>query len=256
MAIATVEGRSVYYQAPRAPAAPKGHAVLLVHGAYDNHAYWRHVYRHLRRDHTPVAIDLPGRGESQGPALDDADAYARFFAGLARALDLPPFVFFGHSMGGSMAVDFAARHPERAKGVIALGSAPRWSTTQADIDKWDTDPDGAFRENLESLFAKSVSPAVRGAYDRQLRSTPPVTCKADIAHCRSVALDGRLAAVKAPTLVVCGDEEAWIEGSHALRAGIAGARFEIVPGAGHAAALEQPAALNAAVDRFLATLPA
>ena len=69
-----------------------------------------------------------------------------------------------------------------------------------------------------------------------------------------MALEGRLDQVKVPTFVVAGDEEAWIDGSNALRDGIAGARFEIIPGAGHAVALERPAALNAAVDRFLATL--
>ncbi len=108
--------------------------------------------------------------------------------------------------------------------------------------------------NLDDLFAKGAPASVRSSYDRQLRTTPPATCKADIAHCRSVAMEGRLDQVKAPTLVVAGDEEAWIDGSYALRDGIAGARFEVIPGAGHAVALEQPAALNAAVDRFLATL--
>lgn len=252
MAIVAVNGHKVHY---RSPDAAKGHVVLLVHGAYDNGDYWQNVYPHLARAHTPIAIDLPGRRESEGPAIDDAAGYARFFPALADALKLPPFVFFGHSMGGSMAVDFAARNPARTKAVIALGSAPRWSTSQADIDKWDSDPEGAFGENLDYLFAKGAPTSVRAAYDRQLRATPPATCKADIAHCRSVALDGRLDQVKAPTCVVAGDEEAWIDGSHALRDGIVGARFEVIPGAGHAVALEQPAALNAAVDRFLATLP-
>jgi pimeloyl-ACP methyl ester carboxylesterase len=251
MSTVEVNGRRVHY---RMPDLPQWHVVLLVHGAYDNGDYWRHVYPHLARAHTPIAIDLPGRRQSEGPAIDDAAGYARFFPALTNALKLPPFVFFGHSMGGSMAVDFAARNPARTKAVIALGSAPRWNTAQADIDKWDNDPDGAFNENLASLFAKDAPADVRAAYDRQLRTTPPTTCKADIAHCRSVAMDGRLGQVKAPTLVVAGDEEAWIEGSHALCDGIADARFEIVPGAGHAIALEQPATLNAVVDRFLATL--
>lgn len=251
MPTVAVNGRKLHY---RSPGGTKGHVVLLVHGAYDNGDYWQHVYPHLARDHTPIAIDLPGRRQSEGPPIDDAAGYARFFPALADALNLPPLVFFGHSMGGSMAADFAARNPVRAKAVIALGSAPRWTTSQADIDKWDGDPEGAFGENLDYLFAKSASAAVRAAYDRQLRTTPPMTCKADIAHCRSVAMEGRLDQIKAPTLVVAGDEEAWIDGSYALRDGISGARFEVIPGAGHAVALEQPAALNAAVDRFLATL--
>jgi pimeloyl-ACP methyl ester carboxylesterase len=251
MPTVTVNGRQVSY---RKPARQQGHAVLLVHGAYDNGDYWQHVYPHLARAHTPVAVDLPGRRESEGPAIADAAGYARFLPALADALNLPSLVFFGHSMGGSMAIEFAANHPQRTKAVIALGSAPRWGGSQADQDKWDQDPDGAFRDNLPALFAKVASRDVRAAYDRQLRTTPPMTCKADIAHCASVAMDKRLHEIKAPTLVLAGDEEAWIGGSHALRDGIAGARFELIPGAGHAVALERPAALNAAVDRFLATL--
>jgi len=251
MPIVTVNGRAVGY---RKPNGAKGHTVLLIHGAYDNGDYWQHVYPHLARTTRPIAIDLPGRRESEGPPINDAAGYACFFPALADALKLPPFVFFGHSMGGSMAVDFAARNPARTKAVIALGSAPRWTTSQADIDKWDSDPEGAFGENLDYLFAKGAAASVRAAYDRQLRTTPPKTCQADIAHCRSVAMEGRLDQIKAPTFVVAGDEEAWLDGSHALRDGIAGARFELIRGAGHAVALEQPAALNAAVDRFLKTL--
>ncbi|MFO0996174.1 MAG: alpha/beta hydrolase [Alphaproteobacteria bacterium] len=250
-----VAGRTVHVVAPRDFQKPQGHVILLVHGAYDDHRYWQHLIDPLARAHTPIAVDLPGRGGSEGPPLDSAIGYRRFFAALVETLALPPFVFFGHSMGGSMAVDFAIHHGQRVKAIIPLSSAPRWSISDDEIASWDGDTDKAYRDNLPFLFAKSTSPAIRDAYDRQLRATPPLTCKADIANCRTFDLAGQLASVSCPTLVVVGDEEYWHEGSDALHAGIKGAKRALIPAAGHAIALEQPRAVLAAVEPFLAQLP-
>lgn len=98
-----VDGRTVHIVAPRDFRQPSGQVVLLVHGAYDDHRYWQHLLMPLARAHTPIAVDLPGRGGTEGPPLDIATAYRRFFAALADALALPPSVFFGHSMGSSRA---------------------------------------------------------------------------------------------------------------------------------------------------------
>jgi pimeloyl-ACP methyl ester carboxylesterase len=250
-----IDGRAVHIIAPRDLRQPSGHVVLLVHGAYDDHRYWQHLLAPLARDHTPIAVDLPGRGGTEGPPLDNATAYRRFFAALADALALPPFVFFGHSMGGSMAVDFALHHGDRLKAIIPLSSAPRWGITDDEIASWDGDTDKAFRDNLDFLFAKATTPAVRSTYDRQLRSTPPMTCKADVMNCRSFDLGGQLGSVRCPALVVCGDEEYWLEGSKSLHAGIKGAALTLIPAAGHAIALEQPQPLLTAVERLLANLP-
>ena len=117
------------------------------------------------------------------------------------------------------------------------------------------DPEEASRGNLEYLFAKETSQQARDAYDRQLRKASVAVCKADLETCRSFDLSGRLHEVTVPTAVICGDQEAWIEGSRRLHEGIAGSRYEAIPRAGHAIALEQPEALNAALYRFLESLP-
>ncbi|MGH6953888.1 MAG: alpha/beta fold hydrolase [Alphaproteobacteria bacterium] len=256
MAHVTVEGRKVFYQCPRelGRAAPRGRLVLLVHGAFDDHRLWRHLYPALGESHTPIAIDLPGRGDSDGPAIKNAATYLRFFGSLVDALGLGRFVFFGHSMGGSMAVDFAAQHPERTEALVLMSSAPRWDVRQEDIDLWDNDWDRAHRDNEGFLYSKETPRALREDYERQMRTTPAASCKADIETCRTFALDGLLGRIGAPTLVVCGDEEYWIEGSRALHRGIAGSRLELVPAAGHAIALEQPARLETIASDFLKAL--
>ncbi len=254
MAYVKVGGGFVHYKCPRPIGSAKGRVILLVHGAYDTHAVWRNVYGHFRREHTPIAIDLPGRGASDGPAIGNAKAYAKFLDQLVRALKLKDFIFWGHSMGGSMAVDFAARRKKRVKGVIAMSSAPDWKIPQKEITQWRKDPDGAFRRNLSHLFSKKTPLGVVESYDRMLRSVPPRTCQADIASCATFRAAPKLKRIKAPVLVVTGDEEAWIEGSHRLRDAIKGAQFALIPGAGHAVALEQPQVLCAAVEAFFARL--
>ena len=63
----------------------------------------------------------------------------------------------------------------------------------------------------------------------------------------------RAAAVNVPTLVMVGDEDRITPPalSHELARLIAGARIEVVAGAGHLTNIEQPTAFNAAVDRFV-----
>ena len=251
-----IGNRRVRYELPPDAdiARPRGRLVLLVHGAFDSRTYWHHICRHLRVNHTPLAIDLPGHGDSEGPVLLGAGEHLDFLAALVDALDLPRFVFCGHSMGGSMAVDFALHHAHRLAGLVALGSSPDWEINQADLDIWDADPDEAFRGNLEYLFAKETSQQARDAYDRQMRRAPVAVCKADLETCRSFDLSDRLHEVTVPVAVICGEQEFWIEGSRRLHEGIALSRFELVPAAGHAIALERPEALNAALDRFLESL--
>ena len=246
----------VHYRLPPGAdlAKPRGQLVLLVHGAFDNGAYWQHVYQHLQENHTPLAIDLPAHGESSVPVLRGAGEHLAFFPALVGALGLSRFVFCGHSMGGSMAVEFALHHGRSLAGLVALGSSPDWDITQADIDVWDRDTDEAFRGNLDYLFAGETSTQVRDAYDRQMRATAAAVCKADLETCRSFDLSGRLGEVSVPAAVICGDQEAWIEGSRRLHAGIAGSSLEVIPAAGHAIALERPQALNIALERFLASL--
>ena len=256
MAEVQVGARRVSYRCPVALGveAARGETVLMVHGACDNGDYWRHAYAELGTEHTPIAIDLPGRRSSQGPPLESAEGYRAFLQALVAALALPPLVFCGHSMGGSMAVDFAAHHPERVRALVLVTSAPSWPLDAADTELWDTDVDAAYEANLDYLFSPRTTAAVRQGYDAQLRTTPPATCVADIATCDTFHLEDKLADIRAPALVLCGKDEVWIDGSRAFEKGLANATAKYVPAAGHAIMLEQPWAATVAIQRFLAGL--
>ena len=129
----------------------------MVHGAVDNHLVWRYQHAYLEREHTPLSIDLPGHGESQGPPIDNPDDFRQFIKAFVDVMDLAPFVFAGHSMGGSMALDYAIHHQEDVEGLILVGGGAHWDMAPEDLEVWTFDPERAQRENVSlPFFEKNV----------------------------------------------------------------------------------------------------
>ncbi|MFQ5933171.1 MAG: alpha/beta fold hydrolase [Dehalococcoidia bacterium] len=257
MGFATIEGRTIHYEYPQEAEAgyKKGHTVLMVHGAYDNHKVWASQHRHLELEHTPLSLDLPGHGDSEGPPINDAQGFRRFVKAFADVLGLAPFVFCGHSMGGSMALDYAVYHPSELKGLVLVGSSPDWDVSREAIDMWKNNPEKAREGNADLLFSKRTPKHIRERYTRQLRSAPADTCVADSEACNSYDLSKQIRQIEIPALVICGDEEEWINGSRAIHSRLRNSTLEIVPAAGHAILVEQPDQINDALVAYLSTLP-
>ncbi|WP_380169454.1 alpha/beta fold hydrolase [Jannaschia sp. R86511] len=112
---------------PPAPVGPAGAPlVLLLHGALQNWYAWRGVLPGLAAaGYRAVAADLRGHGASDAtprgydlPGLaDDVDA-------LVRSLGAQQAVVVGHDLGGWVGWTLAARHPERLRGLVAVGAPP------------------------------------------------------------------------------------------------------------------------------------
>lgn len=102
-----------------------GRVVLLIHGAAGSWRGWLPVLREAARRGRPLAnavvVDLPGWGESPDPerpldAATAADAVAR----VAESIGAERWVVVGHSLGGVVALELAARAPEATDGVVLI----------------------------------------------------------------------------------------------------------------------------------------
>ena len=257
MGFVTVEGRNIHYRFPSQAEARvrQGHKVLMVHGAVDNHLVWRYQHAYLEREHTPLSIDLPGHGDSQGPPIDTPADFRHFIKAFVDVMDLAPFVFAGHSMGGSMALDYAIHHPDDVTGLILVGAGAHWELSAEHLELWTTDPERAQRENVALLFSKKTSQRLVDEYAKQLAAQGPGTCTADFLNCDRYDLLGQINQIQLPTLVVAGDEEEWLENSREIHASAMNTTFEIIPAAGHAVMIEQPALLNEKIGAYLDSLP-
>ncbi|HVT60250.1 MAG TPA: alpha/beta fold hydrolase [Thermoanaerobaculia bacterium] len=105
---------------------PGAHAglrpVLFVHGLAGNGGQWALQLDHLRRRRRALALDLRGHGDSD-PADDgsyDVPALARDVAAVADHFALRRLFLVGHSLGASVAIEYAGLHPERVAGLLLV----------------------------------------------------------------------------------------------------------------------------------------
>jgi haloalkane dehalogenase len=96
-------------------------AVVFLHGNPTSSYLWRNVIPHVADQARCLAPDLIGMGASGKPdiAYRFAD-HARYLDAFLDTLDLDQMVLVGHDWGGALGLDWAARHPERARGVALL----------------------------------------------------------------------------------------------------------------------------------------
>lgn len=117
-----VEGARLHY-VDRGEGVP----VVLIHGASGNlRDYLNSIADDLAANHRVIAIDRPGHGWSERPAIptihDPAEQARVIDAALAK-LGVGPYVLAGHSWGGAVAMAMALDRPERLLGVVPLGAA-------------------------------------------------------------------------------------------------------------------------------------
>src|ERR1700748_490427 len=98
--------------------------IVLLHGAGFDHTTWAlHSRWFAHHGFGVLAPDLPGHGRSQGTALPDIAAMADWTAALLEAAGATKARLIGHSMGSLIALETAARHPEKVSGLSLIGTA-------------------------------------------------------------------------------------------------------------------------------------
>ncbi|HVW33815.1 MAG TPA: alpha/beta hydrolase [Acidimicrobiia bacterium] len=261
----TFDGRAVSYLDEGAG----GPAVVFVHGFPFRGAMWEPQLPVVAAaGHRVVVPDLPGFGASDVPgdrAWYSIDRYADLVAALVSDLGLGPVVLAGLSMGGYIALAVARRHPGVLAGLVL-------ADTRADPDS----PEGrqGRSEQQEILDrAGSVEPLVEGLLNRVLgedslaRADAAARLAPMMRQTAPAGWGGALEAMKnrpdqtellgsiaVPTLVIAGESDAIapVPVAEAMAKAIPGARFEVVPRAGHMANLENPGVFNQILTDFLA----
>ena len=118
-----VHNQQAYCYTGGKPFDPSLPVVVLIHGAQNDHSVWALQSRSLAHAGFAVlAPDLPGHGRSGGAALTSVEAMADWLLALLDAAGVARAVLAGHSMGSLIALEAAARAPERVGGLGLVGT--------------------------------------------------------------------------------------------------------------------------------------
>jgi 3-oxoadipate enol-lactonase len=217
-----------------------------------------------------IAFDFRGQGQSEVTQGGyDMDTLSVDAAALIEALGCAPCHFAGLSMGGFIAMRLGIRRPELVKSLILM-------ETSADPEPEENV--GEYR--LLGFVARWLSiglvanPVMKIMFGQKFLNDPARAALRDewqrrlLANHRvgiTRALGGiitrlgvydQIDQIKVPTLIIVGDQDVATKPAKAERmhARIPGSKLVVIPGAGHTSSVEEPAAVNAAIEQFLSSL--
>ena len=161
--IIDVHGKAAYAYTGGKAFDPTLPCVVLVHGALNDHSVFTLLARWLaHHGHGVLAVDLPGHMRSAGPALRTIEEMADWLLALMSASDVQQAALAGHSMGSLVALEAAARAPERATHLVMLGSCVPMPVPQALLDLSLVDTAAAIQRvvgfSISTLAAKPGYP--------------------------------------------------------------------------------------------------
>lgn len=246
-------GVDIYYEVHGS-----GPVVLLTHGYSSSSHMWKGQIDVLARDHTLVTWDMRGHGHTDYPADQSLYSEAETVEDMAAILDAvgaEKAIIGGLSLGGYMSLAFAATYPERVRALLIIDTGPGYkndaardtwnATAEKTAERWERDGltrlsnGGAETRTSPHRDATGLARAARGMLAQ-----------------RNARVISALPGIKAPSIVIVGANDApYLAASDYMASKIPGAAKVVIPGAGHAANIDQPEAFNAAVLGFLGTLP-
>ena len=108
-----------------------GTPILFLHSFGGSIAHWKKQMEHLGSRKT-IAMDLRGNGNSETPANNDfaIESQMKDVESVVDSLHLNKLILVGHSMGGSVAIAYAGKHPDKIAGLLLVGTPSKMPAEQ------------------------------------------------------------------------------------------------------------------------------
>jgi len=259
---ATVKGARIYYRI-----AGEGKTVVLMHAGIADSRMWEPQFDLFARYFQVIAYDLRGYGKTEMPP--GYYAHHKDLYGLLNYLEIPQASLVGVSMAGGKAINFAIEYPGMVEKLILVASGvegyefkdsatvEQWPIIESAIERGDYDAAANLETKLWVAGPRRTIDQVDAGVVRLVKemllptyATPP---ERGIEERLEPAANNRLWEIRAPTLIIVGDQDVpdILSVSKVLLAGIQGSQRVTISGAAHLPNLEKPEEFNRAVLGFL-----
>lgn len=258
MPMISLEGLDVYYER-----RGSGEPVLLIHGLGSSTEDWEPQVAALERQFSVIAYDVRGHGRTAKPgARYSVPQFAEDAANLIRTLHLGPVHVMGLSMGGMIAFQLAADHPELVRSLVIVNSGPEmilrtWKEKVGILQRRFIVRLMGMRK-MGEVLAGRLLPAPDQAQrreifvDRWARNDKGAYLRA-LSALVGWSVMAKLPEISCPVLVVTADQDytpvAWKEG---YTAKMPHASLVVIPDSRHMMPVERPEPFHDALIPFLA----
>lgn len=239
--------------------------LVLIHSLAMDHTFWNAVTPALSEATAVVTYDCRGHGQSDKPdGPYRVEQFADDLADLLDHLGWRSAMVAGASMGGCIALAFAAAYPTRAAG-LGLFDTTAWYDAP---DKWEERAATAETRGLEAMlefqttrwFTDTFRASRKDVLDAAVAVflANPARCYAQTCRMLGVCdLTGALPRLKMPVRIAVGEEDyaTPVAMSETLHRGIAGSTLTVIPDARHLTPLECPERIAAELQKLLEMAP-
>jgi pimeloyl-ACP methyl ester carboxylesterase len=242
-----------------------GPDVVLLHPFPLNHHFWDSVTPQLSTRYRVILPDLRAHGDSElgeGPATMQklADDLSR----LCREERISKTFFVGVSIGGYLLFEFWRRYREQVAALVLANTRPGAETSQGKANRLQL-ADRVLGEGTAGFLGEMLSN--RQLVSRTTRTNRPDIVDAALMMMQCMSADdiagvqrgmaerpdsvATLATINVPTLLIAGEEDSIpLSEFELMRQQISGSRLQVIPQAGHYAALEKPAEFGPLLRTF------
>lgn len=228
--------------------------VILLHGSAGNHMSWPNEQRRLPGQRV-IAVDLPGHGNSQGPACHNIDSLVRQLRNFLQGLHIHQVALVGHSLGSALALQYAAAYPECVRGMVLLACGISFSVPPHLLDTLlNPNRKQVFIEQFNQIaFDRNFPQAQRRLILAPLNTIRTSTIAADLIICSKLDLSNHLGGIDCPVSLISGSSDQICPAAavRQLADAIPNASVKIVPNCGHMLLYEKTTQITQMISEFL-----
>jgi pimeloyl-ACP methyl ester carboxylesterase len=252
-----VDGMQVHYRDEG-----KGTPIVLIHGTASSLHTWNDWAEELKKTHRVLRMDLPAFGITGANANADYSIqnYTRFLQEFLSKVNVDNFYLVGNSLGGNIAWDYAAEHPEKVKKLVLIDASglptnkPQpWIFKLAKTPVLNSlflyvTPKAVIKDNMEQVYhddSKITDELITRYHEMALRTGNRQAfidrAKTDFKLGEKSNLE-KLKSIKTETLLLWGENDLWIplDNGKRMNSLLENSKLVVIKNSGHVPMEENP----------------